>query len=61
MLQRWPARRPRPVTGRLDAAHPLVTGQRVIDTLFPVAHGGTATIPGGFGTGKTVLEQQIAK
>jgi flagellar biosynthesis/type III secretory pathway ATPase len=50
-----------PGTGRLGAARPLVTGQRVIDTLFPVARGGTATIPGGFGTGKTVLEQQIAK
>ena len=61
MLQRWPVRRPRPVARRLAATRPLVTGQRVIDTLFPVARGGTATIPGGFGTGKTVLEQQIAK
>ena len=61
MLHHWPVRQPRPVARRLDPARPLVTGQRVIDTLFPVARGGTATIPGGFGTGKTVLEQQIAK
>jgi V/A-type H+-transporting ATPase subunit A len=61
MLQRWPVRRPRPVARRLAATRPLVTGQRVIDTMFPVARGGAATIPGGFGTGKTVLEQQIAK
>jgi len=61
MLHRWPVRQPRPVAGRLDPVRPLVAGQRVIDTLFPVARGGTATIPGGFGTGKTVLEQQIAK
>jgi V/A-type H+/Na+-transporting ATPase subunit A len=61
MLRYWPVRRPRPVASRLDATRPLVTGQRVIDTLFPVARGGTAAIPGGFGTGKTVLEQQVAK
>jgi V/A-type H+/Na+-transporting ATPase subunit A len=61
MLRRWPVRQPRPVARRLDASRPLVTGQRVIDTLFPVARGGAAAIPGGFGTGKTVLEQQIAK
>ena len=61
MLRHWPVRQPRPVSSRLDATRPLVTGQRVIDTLFPVARGGTAAIPGGFGTGKTVLEQQIAK
>jgi len=61
MLRHWPVRQPRPVAGRLDATRPLVTGQRVIDTLFPVARGGTAAIPGGFGTGKTVLEQQVAK
>ena len=61
MLHRWPVRQPRPVAHRLDLARPLITGQRVVDTLFPVALGGTATIPGGFGTGKTVLEQQIAK
>ncbi|HEX5288278.1 MAG TPA: V-type ATP synthase subunit A [Streptosporangiaceae bacterium] len=61
MLHHWPVRQPRPVASRLAPVRPLVTGQRVIDTLFPVARGGTATIPGGFGTGKTVLEQQIAK
>jgi V/A-type H+/Na+-transporting ATPase subunit A len=61
MLHRWPVRQPRPVASRLEPARPLITGQRVIDTMFPVARGGTATIPGGFGTGKTVLEQQIAK
>ncbi len=61
MLQRWPVRRRRPVASRLDPAVPLVTGQRVVDTLFPVARGGSATIPGGFGTGKTVHEQTLAK
>jgi len=61
MLHRWPVRQPRPVGHRLGLTRPLITGQRVIDTLFPVALGGTATIPGGFGTGKTVLEQQVAK
>ena len=61
MLSYWPVRWPRPVASRLDAARPLVTGQRVIDTLFPLARGGTAAIPGGFGTGKTVLQQQVAK
>jgi V/A-type H+/Na+-transporting ATPase subunit A len=61
MLRNWPVRQPRPVASRLGTTRPLVTGQRVIDTLFPVARGGTAAIPGGFGTGKTVLEQQIAK
>jgi V/A-type H+-transporting ATPase subunit A len=57
----WPVRRPRPVRSRLDAAAPLVTGQRVIDVMFPLTRGGTAAVPGGFGTGKTVLLQQIAK
>jgi V/A-type H+-transporting ATPase subunit A len=52
---------PRPATKRLEPTAPLVTGQRVIDTLFPIARGGTATIPGGFGTGKTVQEQTLAK
>ena len=61
MLSRWPVRRPRPVAGRLDLDTPLVTGQRSIDMLFPLARGGTATIPGGFGTGKTVLQQSLAK
>ena len=61
LTQRWPIRRPRPVTARLAGGGPLVTGQRVLDLLFPVARGSTAAIPGGFGTGKTVALQQIAK
>ena len=61
MLQRWPARLARPVAGHRPLTTPLLTGQRVLDVLFPVAQGGTAIIPGGFGTGKTVLEQAIAK
>ena len=61
MLRYWAVREPRPVARRLDADVPLVTGTRVVDTLFPVALGGAATIPGGFGTGKTVLEQSLAK
>jgi V/A-type H+/Na+-transporting ATPase subunit A len=61
LAERWPVRRPRPVRARRSSTEPLVTGQRVIDLLFPVARGSTAAIPGGFGTGKTVLLQQIAK
>jgi len=61
LTQRWPVRRPRPVRTRLAGGGPLVTGQRVLDLLFPVARGSTAAIPGGFGTGKTVALQQIAK
>ena len=61
MLSHWPVRLPRPFARRLALDHPLVTGQRAIDTLFPLARGGAATIPGGFGTGKTVLEQSLAK
>jgi V/A-type H+/Na+-transporting ATPase subunit A len=57
----WPVRRPRPFLARVDATVPLLTGQRVLDALFPVAKGGAAAVPGGFGTGKTVLLQQIAK
>ncbi|MEU0644977.1 V-type ATP synthase subunit A [Streptomyces umbrinus] len=57
----WPVRRPRPVRERVDAREALTTGQRVIDLLFPVARGSTVAVPGGFGTGKTVLLQQIAK
>ncbi|MFE7896875.1 V-type ATP synthase subunit A [Streptomyces sp. NPDC057424] len=57
----WPVRRPRPVRERGGEPQVLSTGQRVIDLLFPVAHGGTVAVPGGFGTGKTVLLQQIAK
>ncbi|MEE9440789.1 MAG: ATP synthase subunit A [Candidatus Thermoplasmatota archaeon] len=61
MLQRWPVRKPRPVIKKLDPSLPLITGQRVIDTFFPVAKGGTAAIPGGFGTGKTVMMHSLAK
>jgi len=57
----WPVREPRPVEHRLQAAGPMITGQRILDTLFPIARGGRAAIPGGFGTGKTVLQQSIAK
>jgi V/A-type H+-transporting ATPase subunit A len=57
----WPVRKPRPVAERLPAASPLVTGQRVLDLLYPIAKGSTACVPGGFGTGKTMLLQQIAK
>ena len=61
LTQRWPVRTPRPYRGRLLPNEPLVTGQRVIDGLFPIAKGGTAAIPGGFGTGKTVTQHQLAK
>lgn len=61
MTQRWPVRRPRPYRSRVDGGEPLVTGQRVLDLLYPVALGSTAAVPGGFGTGKTVMLQQVAK
>ncbi|MCU0520789.1 MAG: V-type ATP synthase subunit A [Anaerolineae bacterium] len=61
MLQRWPVRNPRPYRSRLRPTELLVTGQRVLDTFFPLAKGGTAAIPGGFGAGKTVLQHQVAK
>ena len=57
----WPVRQPRPVRERIAATEPLLTGQRVLDAVFPLARGGSAAVPGGFGTGKTVLLQQIAK
>ena len=57
----WPLRQPRPVRQRLPVSAPMVTGQRILDTLFPVARGGRAAMPGGFGTGKTVLQTAIAK
>ena len=60
-LSPWPVRKPRPYKRKLSPPLPLVTGQRIIDFLFPMARGGTAIFPGGFGTGKTVLEQSIAK
>ncbi len=61
LLQEWPVRVPRPVRRKLDPEVPFVTGQRVLDTLFPAAAGGTAVIPGGFGTGKTIVQQTLAK
>ena len=61
LCQRWPIRTPRPVSERLPISRPLITGQRVIDTIAPIAKGGTAAIPGGFGTGKTMTQHQLAK
>lgn len=61
LCQKWPIRHPRPVKERLPIERPLITGQRVIDTLFPIAKGGAAAIPGGFGTGKTMTQHQLAK
>lgn len=61
MYQEWPIRIPRPIRDRKSIEKPLITGQRVLDTLFPLAKGGTAAIPGGFGTGKTMTQHQIAK
>ena len=61
MAQQWPIRVPRPTSKRYPASKPLVTGQRILDTLFPIAKGGTAAVPGGFGTGKTMTQHQIAK
>ncbi len=61
MLQRWPVRQPRPIRERLRIAGPLITGQRIIDTLFPLGKGGAAAIAGGFGTGKTITQHQLAK
>ena len=61
MTQRWPIRVPRPTSRRFAATRPLITGQRILDTLFPIAKGGTAAVPGGFGTGKTMTQHQIAK
>ena len=61
LSQYWPIRTPRPVASRMTPSRPLVTGQRIIDSLFPIAKGGTAAIPGGFGTGKTMTQHQLAK
>lgn len=61
MLQKWPVRQPRQVAKKLPPSEPLVTGQRVIDTFFPVAKGGTSCVPGPFGSGKTVVQHQLAK
>lgn len=61
LCQKWPIRQPRPVAERLLISRPLITGQRIIDTVLPIAKGGTAAIPGGFGTGKTMTQHQLAK
>ena len=61
LCQKWPIRSPRPSAERMTSPRPLITGQRVIDTMFPLAKGGAAAIPGGFGTGKTMTQHQIAK
>lgn len=61
LIQKWPIKQPRPISNRKPISIPLITGQRVIDTLFPIAKGGTAAVPGGFGTGKTMTQHQIAK
>lgn len=61
LCQKWPIRTPRPVSVRLQTTVPLITGQRIIDTLFPISKGGAAAIPGGFGTGKTMMQHQLAK
>ncbi len=61
MLQKWPVRKGRPYAEKLSPSSPLVTGQRVIDTLFPIARGGVAAVPGPFGSGKTVVQHQLAK
>lgn len=61
MLQKWPVRKPREYKERLVVNEPLLTGQRVIDSMFPIGKGGTGMIPGGFGTGKTMLQHQFAK
>jgi V/A-type H+-transporting ATPase subunit A len=61
VTETWPVRTPRPVASRLELSVPILTGQRVIDAMFPIAKGGTAAVPGGFGTGKTILLQQIVK
>lgn len=61
LMQKWPVRKPRPIKQKLNPVAPMVTGQRVIDTFFPVTKGGTACVPGPFGSGKTVVQHQLAK
>ncbi len=61
LMHTWPVRKARPIKSKLPSVVPLITGQRIMDFLFPIAKGGTAAIPGGFGTGKTVMQQQLAK
>ena len=60
LSQKWPIKKPRPIKNRKPIGIPLITGQRVIDTTFPIAKGGAAAVPGGFGAGKTLLQHQIA-
>ena len=60
-MQKWPVRRGRPYLKKLPPEMPLVTGQRVVDTFFPIAKGGVAAVPGPFGSGKTVIQHQLAK
>jgi len=61
MLQKWPGKKPRPIARKLDPDTPLITGQRVVDVFFPIAKGGTAAIPGPFGSGKTITQHQLAR
>ncbi len=61
LIKQWPVRTPRPYLSRLDLSEPLITGKRIIDLFFPISKGGSAIIPGGFGTGKTVLQQSLAR
>jgi len=61
LVQKWPIKTPRPVKNRIPISVPLISGQRIIDTLFPIAKGGAAAVPGGFGTGKTMMQHQFAK
>ncbi len=61
LVQKWPIKTPRPVSKRIPISVPLISGQRIIDTLFPIAKGGAAAVPGGFGTGKTMMQHQFAK
>lgn len=61
LFHSWPVRTPRPVAEKLVAVHPLLTGQRVLDALFPCVQGGTTAVPGGFGCGKTVISQSLSK
>ena len=61
LMQKWPVRQGRPYLKKLTPEKPLITGQRVIDTFFPIAKGGVAAVPGPFGSGKTVIQHQLAK
>jgi len=61
LMHYWPVRKPRPIKQKLESSVPLISGQRIFDTFFPIAKGGTAAIPGGFGTGKTISQHQLAK